>query len=62
MQGEDGNAVTRCLRDGLKSLEIPPEKMSSRIVGGAFDGEYFYLEVPEQLMNMMLVPEENRKW
>src|ERR1700761_1701405 len=55
-------AVTQTLRSGLQSLNIPPDELPSRIVGGAFDGEYFHLGVPKHLMDMMLVPEENRDW
>lgn len=62
LQGEDGRSVTSTLRDGLDSLKIPQKEQPSRIVGGAFDGEYFHLGVPQHLMNMMLVPEENRDW
>lgn len=54
--------VTQCLRNGLVNLKIPAETLSSRIIGGAFDGEYFHLSVDSHLLNSLLVSEEARKW
>lgn len=62
LSGGDGISVTRCLQKGLSNLEIPAQELSSRIVGGAFDGEYFHLGVDSHLHNMMLVSEEAREW
>lgn len=62
LEGEDGIGVTRTMKRGLGNLKIPQNETSSRIVGGAFDGEYFHLNVPEHFLNSELVSEDARRW
>lgn len=62
LSGCDGLSVTRCLRKGLSNLNIPADELSRRLVGGAFDGEYFHLSVDSHLLHSLLVSEEARKW
>lgn len=60
--GEDGQAVTKTMKSGIKSLKIPQDETSTRVVGGAFDGEYFNLNVPKHFMDSELVSEDAREW
>lgn len=43
LSGGEGINVRCCIREGISSLEIPFHTLAQRIVGGAFDGEYFVL-------------------
>lgn len=58
---EDGR-VTKTMKKGLENLKIPPNETSIRIVGGAFDGQYFHLNVPEHFLNSELVSDDARSW
>lgn len=62
LEGCDGLSVTKCLRTGLSSLNISTSDLAHRLLGGAFDGEYFNLNVPKHLGNMMLIGEDERHW
>lgn len=50
------------MKIGIKNLNIPQDETSTRIVGGAFDGEYFNLKVPQHFMDSELVSEDSREW
>lgn len=60
--GEDGLAVTKTMKKGINNLKIPQDETSTRIVGGAFDGEYFNLNVPKHFLGSELVSEDSRDW
>lgn len=62
LAAETGIEVTKTLKSGLSSLNIPEAKISERIIGGAFDGEYVNLDVKNHLMNSMLISPEEREW
>lgn len=59
---EDGIGVTRTLKKGLTNLDITDKEIESRCVGGAFDGEYFNLKVPQHLLHSALVDDDIEEW
>ncbi len=62
LSGEDGYSVTKTLRTGVDSLKIPRDELPKRVVGGAFDGEYFHLNVPEHFLTAVFVSENAKEW
>lgn len=62
LSGESGLEVTKTLKSGLSSINIPENELSKRMVGGAFDGEYVHLKVKKHLMDSLLVSDESRDW
>jgi len=46
----------------LKLINTGAKLFQSRLVGGAFDGEYFNLDVPNHLANMMLLNDDQKEW
>lgn len=59
---EDGVGVTRTLKKGLSNLDISDKEIETRCVGGAFDGEYFNLKVPHNLLESCLIDDEAKTW
>ncbi len=59
MIGDDGQSATKTIKNGIKNLKIPQDETCTRIVGGAFDGEYFNLKVSQHFMDSELVSEDS---
>jgi len=62
LSGESGIKVTETLETGLKSLGLPVEDLKARLVGGSFDGEYFYLSVPDHYLAKIGVDPAAKDW
>lgn len=50
------------MKQGLANLDITNANFESRCVGGAFDGEYFHLKVPQFLLESALIAEDAIEW